>query len=295
MAQTPTQQVKGVARAVAVQGLVTASKAKMALDRRRATPSARRALDVVARCLQDDFAPEDRRWFDKAEAQRAAMLADTSAITMLDFGAGAPDQNLSDAEMSAGKVKNFTVAEFCRLTAKKPLWARILYALIAEYQPKVALELGTSVGVSATYQGGALQRYGGRLVTIEGAPEIARVARSTVEAVGLRDVVEVREGRFSDVLPSLLASTEPLDYVFVDGHHDEHATQEYHQMVKPHLAPGAVLVYDDIHWSPGMERAWAAISADPDLCVTVDLYSVGIAVLGTDAKHAYNYQLRGAV
>ncbi len=63
-------------------------------------------------------------------------------------------------------------------------------------------------------------------------------------------------------------------------------------MIKPHLAPGAVLVYDEIHWSSGMERAWAAIAADPDLCVIVDLTSIGIAVLGSDTKRAYRYHLR---
>jgi predicted O-methyltransferase YrrM len=286
-------KLETTAKDLAKQGLRAAAKAKVNVDRRRSTPTGQRLLDVVARTFRDDFSQEERDWFRAAEAQREVLLASTQELTKVDFGAGAHDDTLTEAEMSAGVVKRTTVGDVCQLTSKQPWWARMLSAIVAEYQPTLALELGTSVGVSAAYQGGALARHGGRLVTMEGAPEIAEVAQGTVDALGLHEVVEVVVGRFGDVLPSFLEATDPLGYVFVDGHHDEHATQEYHRMIKPHLAPGAVLVYDDIHWSPGMERAWAAISADRDLSVTVDLTAIGIAVLGTDDKRAYRYVLRG--
>jgi predicted O-methyltransferase YrrM len=293
VAQRAAKQIEGAAKDLAKQGLRVAAKAKVNVDRRRATPSSKRLLDVVARALGDDFSAQDRAWFDKVEEQRRVLLASDENLTKVDFGAGAHDDHLTDAEMSAGVVKRTTVGDVCLLTSKQPWWARILYALVAEYQPALALELGTSVGVSAGYQGGALLADGGRLVSIEGAPEIAAVAQRTIDALGLHDVVDIVMGRFGDLLPPFLEKADPLGYVFVDGHHDEHATQEYHRLIKPHLAPGAVLVYDDIHWSPGMERAWAAISSDPELCVTVDLTAIGIAVLGDSDKHAYRYFLRG--
>lgn len=289
MAETAVKQLGNAAYELASQGLRTAAKAKVGLDRRGATPTAGRLLDVITRCLRGDFTAADWEWFDKAERQRHALLASTEQITKVDFGAGARNEHLSEAEMSAGAVKHTNVADVCRLTSKKPWWARLLYALIAEYRPANALELGTSVGISAAYQGGALLGHGGRLVTMEGAQEIAAIAQSTLDAVGLDDVVDIVVGRFGDALPPFLESTEPLDYVFVDGHHDEFATQAYHRMIKPYVSPGAVLIYDDIHWSSGMRRAWAAISADPDVSVAVDLTVNGIAVLGTDPKRTYRY------
>ncbi len=125
--------------------------------------------------------------------------------------------------MSAGVVQHTTVADFCRLTSKKAWWARVLYSLISEYQPAIALELGASVGVSAVVPGPGLQHHWGRLVTMEGAPEIAAIAQAAVDSVGLHGVVDIVVGRFADLLPSFLESTDPLGYVFVDGHHGEHA------------------------------------------------------------------------
>lgn len=293
VAETAVKQLKTSARQVVSDGLRGAARAKILLERNRATPTARRLLDVIVRCLKENFTAADHDWFRRVEEQRRTMLDSPATVTKVDFGAGTSDDQLSEADMSAGVVKQTTVADVCRLTSKRPWWGRILYALIAEYQPKNALELGTSVGVSAEYQGGALQRYGGHLVTMEGAPEIAAIAQTAIDSLGLGEVIDIMVGRFGDALPSFLESADPLDFVFIDGHHDENATQEYHRLIKPHLAPGAVLVYDDIHWSHGMERAWAAISADPDLCVTVDLTAVGVAILGSDVKKAYRYPLRG--
>lgn len=38
-------------------------------------------------------------------------------------------------------------------------------------------------------------------------------------------------------------------------------------------------MFDDINWSDGMGRSWAAIRADEHFALTVDLRSVGLAVV----------------
>ena len=221
------------------------------------------------------------------------MLHSSVELTKVDFGAGTSASHMSETDMSNGVVKRTTIADVCELTSKSSLWAKLLYALVDEYKPKLALELGTSVGISAGYLGSALRRHGGRLITIEGAQEIADVAQATVHALELDEIVDIKVGRFNDVLPTCLLPETELGFVFIDGHHDEIATQQYYQMIKPYLSPAAVLVFDDIHWSPGMQRAWSAIAADRDFGVTVDVIANGIAVLGPKEKSDYRYQLRG--
>ena len=86
-------------------------------------------------------------------------------------------------------------------------------------------------------------------------------------------------GRFADTLPGVLAELHPIDFAYIDGHHDEHATIEYFEMLRPHLAPTAVIVFDDIHWSPGMSRAWDVIRRAAAVTVAVDARRVGIVVV----------------
>ena len=44
----------------------------------------------------------------------------------------------------------------------------------------------------------------------------------------------------------------------------------------PHVHNDTVFIFDDIHWSEGMEQAWDTIKAHPAVQVTVDLFGVGL-------------------
>jgi hypothetical protein len=48
----------------------------------------------------------------------------------------------------------------------------------------------------------------------------------------------------------------------------------------PFLAGTALLVFDDIAWSPGMKRAWSTIVNDWRVATAVDLGPVGLCVVG---------------
>jgi predicted O-methyltransferase YrrM len=116
----------------------------------------------------------------------------------------------------------------------------------------------------------------GRLVTLEGAPGLAAIARRTLGDLRLADV-DVEIGRFDTVLPRVL-SDGPYGFAFIDGHHDEAATVGYHRQLLPHLDPGAVLVFDDIAWSDGMARAWGVVARDPSTAISVDLGAMGVCI-----------------
>ena len=61
-------------------------------------------------------------------------------------------------------------------------------------------------------------------------------------------------GRFQDVLDDTLADLREVDYVFIDGHHDEKATLDYFNRIYPFLSKNAIVLFDDISWSEGMKR-----------------------------------------
>jgi predicted O-methyltransferase YrrM len=159
--------------------------------------------------------------------------------------------------------------------------------------------MGTALGVSAAYQAAALRLNShGALVTIEGATSLADIARNNFQQLCL-DTVEVVVGRFQDTLTNVLTNRQPVDYVFVDGHHDEQATRAYFEQILPFLAEEALLVFDDITWSEGMRRAWNTLAKDRRVDVTVDLGPVGLRVvdssiagLGTLAFHCLSLNRR---
>jgi predicted O-methyltransferase YrrM len=218
---------------------------------------------------------EEKVWITQIEQIRKQFTGNPTQFTVVDFGAGDPDSLRSVEEMSQGKVSTTTYGEICR-GSKPALWALLLFKLIRIIQPEWVIELGTCIGISAAYQSTA-QRLNGKgcLITIEGSEEIAGLAKKNIESLHL-DNVEILCGKFKEVLPEIFAKAPLVDYVFIDGHHDEQATIAYFELILPHLAQGAILVFDDISWSKGMRRAWEKISKNSAVSFAVDLKMMGI-------------------
>jgi predicted O-methyltransferase YrrM len=98
------------------------------------------------------------------------------------------------------------------------------------------------------------------------------------------DNVETVRGRFQDTLSKVLSANSPVNYAFIDGHHDEAATVKYFNAFVPALADTAVVVFDDIHWSDGMTRAWDVIRRHGHVRVSVDLGLMGIISTAGDSS-----------
>ena len=52
------------------------------------------------------------------------------------------------------------------------------------------------------------------------------------------------------------------------------------------LGPGALVVFDDVAWSPGMAEAWTAIQADPRVRVAVSLGTMGVCIVGGEGERS---------
>jgi predicted O-methyltransferase YrrM len=224
--------------------------------------------------------PEEAAYIDRIEAERAALERSTAEALLVDYGARSPDSPLSAEEMAAGIEVRRVMGEVCRTSSKPPEDARFLFDVIRERRPGTCLELGTCIGISAAYEAAALELNDyGFLYTIEGAEPLAVEARALLRRLRLEQRVDVRVGRFADVLPDLLESNV-FDYVFVDGHHDEHATIEYFELILPRTRSGATMVFDDIDWSEGMRRAWRAIRSSDALASTRREGTFAVALVG---------------
>ncbi len=205
---------------------------------------------------------QDHR-FELIEQMRSKMLNSKALIALDDFGA--VDQTHYSKKLS----------EIVKSASKQAKYARLLYRIIAYYQPKVLLELGTNVGISAMYQALSLteNQY---LFSIEGSAKLAEIARHNIAKLGLNTNVQIVEGNFDDVLPKLLTKLTQLDFVFLDGNHRKSATIDYFEQLIPHINTQTIIVVDDINWSAGMQAAWHHIIDHEKTKVSIDLYFMGI-------------------
>ena len=178
--------------------------------------------------------------------------------------------------------KKTTVGKACAMASKDRFWALLLFEVIRHLRPAACIELGTAFGISASYEAAALKLNGaGALVSLEGSAFRAETARGTLNELGL-DNAKVVTGRFDETLEGVLADHSPLDFAFIDGHHDGDATEKYFDLISGSCAPQAVVILDDINWSAGMRRAWRNVIRDPKVKVSIDLFMVGICLLDTE-------------
>lgn len=233
---------------------------------------------AIRETLRSTTSPEEKQIIAEIEKIRNQFTDNQTLIPVTDFGAGDPNSHRTQEEMEAGVTHSATYAEIS-VGSKPPLWAFLLFKLIREFKPEKGIELGTCLGISASYEASALRMNGkGTLTTLEGSEKIADTARKNLHKLALENTVVIT-GRFSETLPSVLQQNKPVDYVFIDGHHDENATWEYYQLILPFLAPNALLVFDDITWSKGMKKVWKKIKADEHISLSVDLKMLGICLV----------------
>ena len=199
-------------------------------------------------------------------------------LNITDYGAG--------STINASRQRS--VGDIARHSAKSPRLGALLFRLVQHVKPNTILELGTSLGLSALYMG--LARPSAQLWTLEGCPETAAEARENLKTLNLTSATVV-EGPFDQTLPDLLQTLPSIDLCFVDGNHQEEPTVKYFEQLLDHCHEGSVLIFDDIHWSEGMERAWERIKTHPRTTVTIDLFFVGLVFLKTDQAREH-FRLR---
>lgn len=215
-----------------------------------------------AEVLKDDKSYPAYRTLEKL---RKELLKDERNIKRLDFGAGQSGRTNGS--------NNVKVSEIARNSAVSVSKGRFLYKLVKHHKPDCILELGTSLGMSSLYMSEAAPA--ALIITIEGCPETAAIARSNFEKAGKKNI-SVITGGFDEKLSFALGLMTKPDMLFIDGNHRKEPTLKYFEECLPHLHTGSVVVLDDIHWSAGMEEAWKIIISKPEVKVSIDLYHMGI-------------------
>jgi predicted O-methyltransferase YrrM len=235
--------------------------------------------NALTEVLQNIVSEEEKQWIDKIESLRKELESSNEKIEVIDYGAIEPDSNITNQELEIGKTVNITVGAKCKSGSELFFWVFILFKLIRKFQPKSCLELGSCMGLSASFQAAALKLNGiGKMVTLEGAASLALIAKKNFQLLNLGNI-DIIEGRFQDTLPTVLKRYGPFDYVFIDGHLDGTATINNFNQIIPYVSDKALFIVDNISWSESMKKGWKYIESNERVRITFHLRQMGICII----------------
>jgi Predicted O-methyltransferase len=260
--------------------------------KRESGPNQKMLGITLEEALENNISNEDKIWIDKIELLRKKLESSTDEILLTDFGARKiPDPKVYEKEIVEGRFVTTTVGEKCKSCSELYFWVLILFKLIRKFKPTSCLELGTCMGISASFQASALNLNGnGKIVTLEGANSLALIAKKNFKLLGLKNVTVV-EGRFQDTLFQVLNDNGPFDYAFIDGHLDGIATMNYFEQIITFCKDRAILIIDNISWSPSMKKAWQIIEADKRINISLNLRQLGICIIDNERLEKQSYRI----
>lgn len=156
---------------------------------------------------------------------------------------------------------------------------RFLFKFVRELKPRLCLEVGTCIGISAAYQAKALKLNGrGMMFSLEDQEALVSFARYLLENFGL-DNVQVIPGLASITLEKVLQEYGPIDYAFIDADHKEDKTLSFFSKIVSHISDGGVIIFDDIWHNLGMIKAWRSIKRDSRVKVSASFLRIGICLI----------------
>ena len=219
------------------------------------------------------------------EALRKELLKNKEVVKIEDLGAG--------SRINSSKER--TVLQLAKGALKPKKYAQLLYRLVRHYQPQNIIELGTSLGVTTCYLAAA--NPSAKIITIEGSEAIAKRARENFKKLELTNI-QLLQGNFDTILPSViqtLSKAEGLstvDMAYIDGNHRYQPTINYFHQLLSESHNNTILIFDDIHWSKEMEKAWKEIMRHPSVQCTIDIFFLGFVFFKNEFKEKQHFQIR---
>jgi predicted O-methyltransferase YrrM len=214
----------------------------------------------VTKCFYADL-KKYKEQFNKIQNYRNSLLRNDQVINVTDFGAGSRVFKSNNRKVS-GIAKNAGIS-------KKR--AELLIRVVQYFNPIYILEIGTSLGIGTASL--SLGNPNAKITSLEGCPETTKIAMDQFKKFHLNNI-KVEIGNFESTLPKSLLNKK-YDLIYFDGNHQKEATIDYFEQSLHTSHNNSVFIFDDIHWSKGMEEAWNYIKDHKKVTVSIDTFQWG--------------------
>jgi predicted O-methyltransferase YrrM len=217
-------------------------------------------FDLVTKCFYDKKKyPE----YSILKHYRNSLLQNKNTIEVTDFGAG------SRVFKSNTRAIN-QIAKNAGISVKR---AELLFRMVNYFQPNTILEIGTSLGLATSAL--SLGNKKARIITLEGCPNTLNQCQLQLQLFNINNVACINT-EFSNYLKTHNPQPTTYNLIYFDGNHSKTATLDYFELLVPTITNDSVWIFDDIHWSEGMEEAWEIIKNHTKVTVTIDTFQWGI-------------------
>jgi predicted O-methyltransferase YrrM len=174
-------------------------------------------------------------------------------------------------------------------SVKQKKFGQLLFRMVKKYRPQTILELGTSLGITTSYL--ATANPAAKVMTLEGAKALAKYAKENFDSLKVTNI-EIVEGNFDQTLSAIISELSSVDLAFIDGNHQKTPTENYFRQLLNKIHNDSILIFDDIHWSRGMEETWKNIQEHESVRCTIDLFFMGIVFFRNEFKEKQRFKIR---
>lgn len=236
-------------------------------------------FDLVTKCFYDK---KPKPEYSILKEYRNSLLKNKDVIEVTDFGTGS----------RVFKSNKRQISKIASTAGISPKRARLLFRIVNYFQSTAVLEIGTSLGLATAAL--SLGNQKAKITTLEGCAATAQIAQqqfakfsSQANSKGNFNNIEPVITEFSAYLKAHDLQNTTYDLIYFDGNHSREATLNYFEFLLPTISNDSVWVFDDIHWSKGMEEAWEEIKKHPKVTVTIDTFQWGVVFFraGQEKEH----------
>lgn len=185
-----------------------------------------------------------------------------------------------------GKQRSCSAGTLFKRRAIRPRQGKFLFRLANYLKPVRILHIGPSLDLSIVYT--SAYASGLECAMVDAMPESVSLTRELVEK-GCRNPVDLQTGPYKEALQRVWERMETVDFVFFNTAHEQNDPVKLFRECAKHANEQTVFVFNEIKVNQLMRACWHEVCASPDVTVTVDLYSLGLAFF-TKKLHKRTYK-----
>lgn len=163
-----------------------------------------------------------------------------------------------------------------------PAIGQLLFKTINHYQPKIALEFGTGLGLNTLYQ--CTPSTSTQFHTFESSKALAQVAQENFQILGIQHV-QLHVGPVEENARQLLSTLAAPDYLFINCD----LPTSFLQTLLEKCGPKSMLIINKPH-TRGLAQ-WNWLCQEEIITLTLDLYDIGIAFRRVEQKETTHFSL----